>query len=314
MFNVDIIIPTYKPGKELLTLLDRLCEQTLLPKKIIIMNTEKSEFSKNFTDEELKNRYNNVEIIISHISKNEFDHGGTRRKAVEEYSTSELFLCMTQDAIPADRTFLLELSRVFEKDENVAAAYARQLPRHDCSPEELYARKFNYSVSPIRKTKKDIPVLGIKTFFCSNVSAMYRRQIYDKLGGFLKKAIFNEDMVYAGNAIKADYAICYVPTAGVVHSHNYSCSQQFHRNFDNGVSQAMHPEVFANIVSESEGMKMLKGTVRYLQDIHKSYRIPYYILSVSSRYLGFRLGKMYKVLPKWFVKKCSLNKNFWNNR
>ena len=64
-----------------------------------------------------------------------------------------------------------KLAKAFENDKQLAAAYARQLPKHDCSPEELYARKFNYSVTPLRKTKEDIEQLGIKTYFCSNVAA-----------------------------------------------------------------------------------------------------------------------------------------------
>ena len=98
--------------------------------------------------------------------------------------------------------------------------------------------------------------LGIKTYFCSNVCAMYSRKIYNVIGGFTHKTIFNEDMVYAGNACQKGYAICYVPEAGVIHSHNYSCGQQFHRNFDLGVSQTDHPEIFGGISSESEGKRI----------------------------------------------------------
>ena len=63
--------------------------------------------------------------------------------------------------------------------------------------------------------------------------------------GFIKNAIFNEDMIFAGKAVmEDDYAIAYVADAKVIHSHNYNCTQQFKRNFDLAVSQADHPEVF----------------------------------------------------------------------
>ena len=51
----------------------------------------------------------------------------------------------------------------------------------------------------------------------------------------MEKTIFNEDMIYAADLIHAGYGIAYAADAKVVHSHNYSCSQQFHRNFDLGV-------------------------------------------------------------------------------
>lgn len=36
--------------------------------------------------------------------------------------------------------------------------------------------------------------MGIKTFFCSDVCAAYRVDLFHKLGGFESPVIFNEDM------------------------------------------------------------------------------------------------------------------------
>ena len=55
------------------------------------------------------------------------------------------------------------------------------------------------------------------------------KDIYQKMGGFIRKAIFNEDMIYAGRLIQEGYGIAYAADAKVIHSHNYSCMQQFHR-------------------------------------------------------------------------------------
>lgn len=38
--TVDVIIPTYKPGKEFEKILEKLEEQTYPVKKIMVMNTE----------------------------------------------------------------------------------------------------------------------------------------------------------------------------------------------------------------------------------------------------------------------------------
>ena len=46
--------------------------------------------------------------------------------------------------------------------------------------------------------------MGIKTYFCSNVCAAYKKDIFEKLGGFVDRTIFNEDMIYAGNLIQQD--------------------------------------------------------------------------------------------------------------
>lgn len=69
----------------------------------------------------------------------------------------------------------------------------------------------------------------------------------------MNSTLFNEDMIYAATAMDAGYAVAYVPEAKVVHSHNLTPMQQFHRNFDLAVSQAEHPEIFAELKSEGEG-------------------------------------------------------------
>ena len=53
--------------------------------------------------------------------------------------------------------------------------------------------------------------------------------------------------------------MAYVAEAKVIHSHNYTGRQQFHRNFDLAVSQAQHPEVFEGVPSEGEGIRMVKS-------------------------------------------------------
>ena len=39
MNQVTVVIPTWKPGKEFATLLERLSLQSLRPKRVLIMNT-----------------------------------------------------------------------------------------------------------------------------------------------------------------------------------------------------------------------------------------------------------------------------------
>ena len=42
--KIDVIIPTYRPGKKFLELMKRLSEQTVKADRIIIMNTEEKYF------------------------------------------------------------------------------------------------------------------------------------------------------------------------------------------------------------------------------------------------------------------------------
>ncbi|MBD9014077.1 MAG: glycosyltransferase family 2 protein, partial [Lachnospiraceae bacterium] len=195
--------------------------------------------------------------------------------------------------------------------EAVIMAYARQLPAADCALIERYTRSFNYPDTPSVKTKADLPKYGIKTFFCSNVCAMYRASTYQKLGGFEKKTIFNEDMIFAGKIILNGGSIAYVPTARVIHSHNYGNLEQLHRNFDLAVSQAEHPEIFALASSESEGMKLVKQTAGYLVKSGHPWLLPELVVKSGFKFIGYRLGKAYRKLPESLVKRLSMNKNYW---
>ena len=197
------------------------------------------------------------------------------------------------------------------KDCLVAVAYARQLPKSDCHIVEQYTRQFNYPEQSHVKTKADIPTLGIKTFFCSNVCAAYRKSEYDALGGFPLHTIFNEDMIYAAKVIENEQKVYYNAKARVIHSHNYNFAQQFHRNFDMAVSQAQHPEIFRKVSSEKEGMKLIKNTVAFLIKQRRPWLVFKLFTDCVAKYAGYLLGRKYQKLPKKIVLKCTMNPRYW---
>lgn len=308
MKKVDVIIPTYKPDQKFLELIDKLEHQTIPIQQIIIMNTEQKYFDRLFYGTSFLEKYKN--ITVKHLSKREFDHGRTRNLGVK-FSEAEIFVMMTDDAMPADEHMIEELLKGLEQS-NVAVSYGRQLAYETSSEVEKFTRNFNYPNQARIKTKKDIDTLGIKTFFCSNVCAAYKREIFDSLGGFIKHTIFNEDMIFAAGAVKAGYGIAYMPEAKVYHSHHYTNMDQLRRNFDLGVSQIDHPEVFADVPSESEGVKLVKATITYLREKRKCSMIPGVIIQSGFKYIGYILGRNYRKLPKKMVVKCSMNKEYWS--
>jgi rhamnosyltransferase len=308
--DIDVIIPVYKPGRQLLRLLDQLEKQTLVPQTILLANTEESYFEEAFGNMPFFERYPNVEVF--HVTKQQFDHGGTRRLAVRR-TQAPVFVMLTQDAVPEDRFLLERLTRPLfaESSPRIAVTYGRQLPGRGSSTLEECSRAFNYPEESRTKTRADLSELGIKTFFCSDVCAAYPRDIYDSLGGFVRRTIFNEDMIYAAAAIVAGYAVRYEASARVIHSHNYTNMQQLRRNFDLGVSQAEHPEVFRMTSSEAEGKRLVTETTERLLHSGKFYRLPSFYLQCASKYLGYLLGKHYKCLPKSVILKLTTNRAYW---
>lgn len=302
IYKVDVIIPTYKPDEQVVMLIRRLLKQTYPIHEIHIVDTETEVFPEKLYSLSKK-------VRVSRISKEEFDHGGTRAKAAEE-SEAEIIVFMTQDAMPINNKLLEELLIPFE-NEKVAVSYGRQLADKTCGEIEQYTRIFNYPEKSRIKSFEDIEKMGIKAFFCSDVCAAYRKNIYDELGGFVRKTIFNEDAIMAANMLKNGYLIAYAADAKVLHCHNYTCIQQFKRNFDLAVSQADHPEVFADIKSESEGIRLVKNTAKYLCKIGKPWLIVSLIAKSGFKYMGYLVGKNYQKMPEWMILKCTLNKEYW---
>ena len=277
--TVDVIIPAYRPGEGWKQMLRGLEGQTWPVHRLIVMNTGKEKWKAAYEK-------TTIPMEVHHLTREEFDHGKTRDQAAR-MSRADYLLFMTQDALPEDCHLIEKLVEAMERDEKIGAAYARQLPREDCRLMEQYTRQFNYPEESRVKWLADLPELGIKTYFCSNVCAMYRRELYLQLGGFVQKAIFNEDMIFAGELIQKGYGVAYAAEAKVVHSHNYSAIQQFHRNFD------------------------LKKTAGWLCRQGKPWLVIQLVWQSGWKYLGYLLGKRYQKLPKWVIPRCTMNPKYW---
>ena len=303
--SIDVIIPVYKPDEKLDKLIERLQKQTKKPNRIILMSTRDGK------EHEREEKFGNIpNVSVHHIEKADFDHGGTRNLGAS-LSLAEFVLFMTQDAVPTDSRLIEAILKPFEQEE-VAAVYGRQLAGKNAGEVEKYTRVFNYPEEDSIKSKKDLERLGIKTYFCSNVCAAYRKSVYDEMGGFVLKTIFNEDMIMASKMIGAGYSIGYAANAKVIHSHKYTYWQQFTRNFDLAVSQVQYKEIFAGVKSESEGIRLVKNSALHLIRVGKWYMIPDLILQSGFKFLGYKFGKNYEKMPKWFVKKLSMNPSYWD--
>lgn len=302
--KVDAVIPAYKPGHDLRELVEKLLDQTVRLGRIIIINTDRE-----FFDEKEYLIAPVVEVV--HITRHEFDHAGTRDMGLR-MSDADYVLFMTMDAIPKDNYLVEKLLSGFRRADNIAVSYARQLPKKDCNRIERITREFNYPAQSRVQTSDDIKELGIKAYFCSDVCAMYDTSIYRSLGGFKAPAIFNEDMVYAAGALDAGYAVSYCADALVYHSHNYTGRQYYRRNFDLGVSQADHPEIFERFNVKGTGMQLVRKSLAQIcrrgtpADI---IRLVYYS---GMKYLGFRKGKNYHKLSLKSCLKHTSDKEYWN--
>jgi len=286
---VTVIIPTCDAGQHICDLLDRLNTQTLRPAEIIIIDSE----STDGTCEAAERR--NCKVIT--INRADFDHGTTRNLAASAVS-SAFVIFLTQDAIPSDDDMIEQLIAPLLADPNIAVSYGRQLPRPNADPLERFAREFNYPQKSIMKTKNDIETLGIKTFFCSNSCAAYRRSIFEKLGGFKNNVVVNEDMLFAAKVILKGYSVYYSATAKVYHSHSYSIAETFKRYFKIGRFFAENREILKYAGLKSYSSNMLRAGIKTFWQ----QRIPHYIVALLIEFvikaLACKLGWYCQLLFK----------------
>ena len=292
MEDYEAVIPVCNPDARLYKVLDRLLRQEKTPYKINIYLTVTESFGEPELLKGLKEAgLADKGISVTAVLKDEFNHGGTRQKAAETV-VSHYCLFMTQDAVPVDIHLADSMLKQFKKKQ-VAVCYARQLPYKNASIKEKYARNYNYPPESSIKDKALLDKGKIKAIFCSDVCAMYDMRVFNELGGFERNVNFNEDMIYAHKALSNGYMISYDAEALVYHSHNLSLRDQFRRNRELARSQKQHPEVFAGLSSEDEGMKFVKNGLSYCLKQGSITEAISFIADCGFRFAGFKIGKMF---------------------
>jgi rhamnosyltransferase len=289
---VSVVIPTFNAGKYIRKLLSLIKSQTIRCEVIVIDSSS--------TDSTVAISESCGAKIIS-IKKEDFNHGRTRNLAALQ-TKGEIIVFLTQDVLPCKENSIELLIKPLKNPE-IAACYGRQIPDENAIPTEKFARYFNYPETPITKGLDNIQEYGIKTFFFSNAFSAIKRKEFETIGGFPEEVIMFEDMLFAVRLIMKGYKIAYVPEARIIHSHNFTWSEQFERYFEAGVSFKNNPLFLKYAKADKEGGKFLKNEIMYLLHNKSYYWIIYALVESFFKYSGYILGINYDKLPFCFTKK-----------
>lgn len=246
------------------------------------------------------------------ISKDDFDHGGTRQLMIRMCAGADIVIFATQDAVLADVDTAAKLIKAFYNPA-VGAAFSRQLPHPGARPIGRHARNFNYSPNSYMVSLSDVHELGIRAAFISNSFAAYRLTALADVGGFPSRVILGEDMLVAAKMLQAGWKVAYCADSRVFHSHDYSFLQEFRRYFDIGVFHSRESRTLREFGSpEGEGRRFVVSELRYLLKC-----APWLLLSAVFRtalkYMGYRLGKVEGFLPLGLKRRFSMHKSYWSN-
>lgn len=284
--KVSVIIPTLNAALVIGSLLSSISKQTLKPDEILVVDSE--------SDDEtvlLSQTHPLTSVIV--IKRADFDHGGTRDMAFRA-TKGDVVLFFAQDVIIRDDTYIESLVRATQID-GVACAFGRQIARSDAPLYEKYTRTFNYPEQSNLRSANDIPQLGIKAFFFSDVCSSYRRDAYFAVGGFDAPIPTNEDMLIAAKFLHAGYQIAYCAEAVVYHSHQYTWKQEYKRNFLIGKVLRQYRARFSSTNAGSEGIRLILYVVLRLLKRGAIGSCLTFCYLCTAKFLGNRMGYRAKV-------------------
>ncbi|XOV92284.1 MAG: glycosyltransferase family 2 protein [Bacteroidota bacterium] len=306
MANFVIICPTYNAGLLWDKWISMVKEQIGLKCQVINIDSESND------DTYAKSK--DAGFYTIRIPKVDFNHAGTRNKAVQiarKKFKAEILIFLTQDALLDSPKSISYILNPFDNP-NIAAVCGRQVPHDNADPIASHARFYNYSNKSFVNDKADIPQKGLKAAYMSNSFAAYRYTVYEKCGGFPEGLIFGEDMFLAAKILLKGYKTYYSADAVVKHSHNYSLKEEFKRYFDIGVFHSSQPFLIDNFGRVSgEGMKFAISELRYCLKLGGAYWGVNSIFRSGLKFIGYKLGSLHKRFPTWFNRKLSMDKHFW---
>lgn len=279
--NVALIIPTLNAGPLWERVLKAIDRQPVQPNRKILLDT----CSEDATVELAKKHGFEVHTI----RPEEFNHGLTRQHGFDLCPEADVLTYMTQDAVPADPQALKNLFQCLE-NEDIAAAYGRQLPPPETPSVEAFARLHNYPPESRTKSKADIQQLGLQTAFCSNSFAAWRRTALENIGGF-PATDFGEDMLAAAKLILAGHSVAYCAEAAVLHAHPLSLRETFRRGRQIGALHRRHPWLRTQFGRpEKSGDRYVQAGTAFLAR-ESPLQIPCFLVQSSTKLLGFLSGK-----------------------
>jgi glycosyltransferase involved in cell wall biosynthesis len=196
-------------------------------------------------------------VRIVEITAQDFHHARTRNYAAT-LTTGKYLVFLSQDAIPANESWLKAMLRNFE-DETVGAVYGRQVPKAGSTSERHDALSTMYGSERVVKDASSKESLGYQYYHFSDVNAAIRREVWEAIRFPEEFKVF-EDLGIAKRILDAGWKIVYEPDASVVHSHNHTTTELFKRYFDIGCT--FRRLGIWNALTQSSMMRELEKLVR----------------------------------------------------
>jgi rhamnosyltransferase len=269
--DISIIIPTRNAGPDFRETLSAIFRQEGdAPGEVIVIDSGSTDGTPDVCRQ--------FPVKLVEIPPGEFGHGRTRNHGAS-LASGEFLVFLVQDALPLGTDWLPNLLEPLRRDDRIAAAYSRNVPRPEaCRRQAREIERYFPAEGRLQSTPAD------HTF--SNVSSAIRKAVLDLIP--FPAAEFGEDQLWARQALAAGHLIQYQPSSVVAHSHDYGLKTAFQRGRQEGtLAKTM-----------GEGPRPSSAPVIILEAVYETARWAIrgdlqscrYSLSMAAWHFGFRNG------------------------
>ncbi len=301
---ISLVIPTWNGGPLFHTVLEALAAQDIEGGfQLVVIDSGSSDGTREAAEA--------AGALVQSIEQSEFNHGGTRNRAIE-LSSGERICLLTQDARPMNAAYVRNLVRPFD-DDAIDGVYARQFPRADCDPllaERLRRWSATRETPEIKSLVPGDALASIAAYdrlpplerylssVFDNVASAVRRSTWQRLNFPMRP--FGEDVAWGRQILRAGGTLAFEPTAEVEHSHRIKMFREFKRIYCD------HKNLFElfelrNVPDWSCVRNGARGQWRFYRELldgvaigpmarlyWKTYALPYAYLETAAQFLGAR--------------------------
>lgn len=229
--SVSVIIPTKNAGPSFETILEKISRQKgIQTTEIVIIDSGSTDKTV-----EIARKFG---AKIFQIDQENFNHGTTRNFGAEN-ATGEYLCFLVQDSFPIGYYWLYEMVNVLNKDQQIAAATCRQIPRSDADLFacfglwQHYTHTLDAQSDRICEYQSDFNALPgeekRRLAGLDDVSCLIRKNIFEKF--WFRKIQSSEDLDLGKRFIQEGYKNAFLFSVGVIHSHNRDAGYFLNRSF-----------------------------------------------------------------------------------